>query len=104
METPLAISLARYEVPKYSDSAPHLVEILDHGTNKETPLEGTLDGEREVKKDRDKLTHDPLAAQQQQLPSNHGMEQSSTHTEPAQTPTAGLAIESPEIELGALIL
>jgi len=101
----VAISRARYDALIYTDSPQNLSEALNRGTNEETAIEATLEDERAVKKDREKLIQDPLAAQQQQLPSNHGIEQDPTHTEPAPTQAAKLAIEGPEIELGgALIL
>ena len=56
-----------------------------------------------MKKDRDELTQDSLGSQQQ-ASLNRSIEQGPAHTEPAQTQAAELAIESPEIELGALIL
>jgi hypothetical protein len=45
--------------------------------NEETALEPTLENEREVKKDRDKLTQDPPTPQQQKLPFDQGVEQRS---------------------------
>jgi hypothetical protein len=48
------------------------------------------------------LTRDPLAPQQQ-LPTDHSLDQAHTHTEPAPTKVAELEIELPEIDLGGLI-
>jgi len=62
-----------------------------------------LDDERELKKDRDKLTRDPLAPQQP-LPTEHSLGQAPTHTKPAPTKPAELEKEAPEIDLGALVL
>jgi len=64
------------------------------------PLDATQDAAHEVKKDRDKLSQDSLASQQQQRP----LEQPPTHPDPAATKTAELEIEGPEIDLGGLIL
>jgi hypothetical protein len=102
-EIPIEISRARYEPPISTESAQSLREALDRGLNHASTLDATQRDEHEVKRDRDKLSHDSLASQQQQAPLNHGVEQSPTHAEPAQTRTAELAIESPEIELGALM-
>jgi hypothetical protein len=71
--------------------------------NKETALEPTLEDDREVKKDRDKVTPDPPTPQQQKLPFDQGVEQGPSDPEPAPTQAAEFAIESAEIELGALI-
>jgi conjugative relaxase-like TrwC/TraI family protein len=100
----VAISRARYDALIYTDSAQNLSEALNRGTNKETAIEATFEDEREVKKDREKLIQDPLASHQQQLPFDHSLDQRPTHPEPVQTQAAALAIESPEIELGGLIL
>jgi hypothetical protein len=72
--------------------------------NNETALEPTLKADREVKKDRDKLTQDPRTPFQQKLPFDQGLEQGPTDPEPAQTKAAELVIESAEIEPEALIL
>ena len=58
------------------------------------------DDAHEVKKDRDKLSQDSLAPQQQQ----RTLEQTATHPAPAQTKATELEIEAPEIDLGALVL
>jgi hypothetical protein len=61
---PIEISRARYEVPTPSVAERNSSETLNRATSKDTALEGTLDDDREMKKDRDKLTRDPLAPQQ----------------------------------------
>jgi hypothetical protein len=61
-----------------------------------------LDDDREMKKDRDKLTRDPLAPQQQST--DRSLNQATTHTNPAPTKAAELEKETPEIDLGALVL
>jgi hypothetical protein len=76
-----------------------LQEALDRGVNHATPLEATQDDAHEVKKDRDKLSQDSLAPQQQQ----RSLEQTPTHTNPAPK-AAELEKEAPEIDLGALVL
>jgi hypothetical protein len=103
-EIPIEISRARYEPAISTESAQSLQEALDRGLKHASTRDATLGDEHEVKKDPDKLSHDSLASQQQQALLNHGVEQSPAHAEPAQTGTAELAIESPEIELGALML
>ncbi|HKY29479.1 MAG TPA: AAA family ATPase, partial [Pyrinomonadaceae bacterium] len=102
-ESPIAISRARYEPAISTDAAQNLREILDRGVNKEAPLQATREDERQVKTDREKLTQDSPASQQQQLPFDHDVGQSPTHPEPAQTKAAELEIEGPEIELGELL-
>ena len=98
---PIEISRARYEVPTPSVAERNSSETLNRATSKDTALEGTLDDDREMKKDRDKLTRDPLAPQQ---PSTaHSLNQATTHTNPAPTKTAELEKEAPEIDLGALV-
>jgi hypothetical protein len=94
-EIPLEIARARYEPAISSESAQSLQQALDRGLNHETPLETT----QEAKKDPDKLSHDSLASQQQQLP----LEQTPTQADLAQT-KAEVEIEAPEIDLGDLIL
>jgi hypothetical protein len=104
-EIPIEISRARYEPAISTEPPPSLQEALDRGLNHAATFDATQGLEHEVKKDRDKLSHDSLASQQQQqAPLNHGVEQSPAHAEPAKTQAAELAIESPEIELGALLL
>ena len=71
--------------------------------NKETTLEAMQADKHEVKRDRDGLSQDYLGSRQQ-ASLNRSVEQGLAHTEPAQTQAAELAIESPEIELGALLL
>jgi hypothetical protein len=70
--------------------------------NKETAPEATLDDNRDVKKDREKLTRDPLAPQQQ-VPTDHSLGQAPTHADPAPTKAAELTNEGPEIELGLIL-
>ncbi len=100
IESPIAISSTTHDALTYTDSTHNLSETLNRGMNKETAIEATLDDNREVKKDRDKLTQDPPASQQQQLPFDHGVEQSPTHSEPA--PTKAAELEAPEIELALI--
>jgi hypothetical protein len=64
--------------------------------NHATPLDATQDDAHEVKKDRDKLSQDSLAPQQQQA-------QTQTHPEPAPTKAAELEIEGPELDLGLIL-
>jgi hypothetical protein len=98
-EIPVEISRVRHEPAISTDSAQALQEALDRGVNHATPLDATQDDAHEVKKDRDKLTQDSLAAQQQRP-----IEQTATHPDPAQTKATELEIEAPELDLGALIL
>ena len=99
----VAVSRAREEALIYTDSAQNLRETLNRGTDKETALEATRDNLGDIRKDRDRLTHDPLAPQQQ-LQTEHGLDQSPTHIDSTQTQAAELAVESQEIELGAALL
>ncbi|MEK6279179.1 MAG: MobF family relaxase [Acidobacteriota bacterium] len=99
----VAVSRAREEALIYTDSAQNLRETLNRGTNKEMALEATRDDLRDMRKDRDRLTHNPLAPQQQ-LQTEHGLDQSPTHISSTQTQAAELAVESQEIELGAALL
>jgi hypothetical protein len=62
-----------------------------------------LDDDREEKKDRNKLSPDSPASQQQR-PFDHGAEQIPTRPEPASPKAAELEIEGPELDLGGLIL
>ena len=98
-EIPIEISRARYEPAISTEPPPSLQEALDRGLNHATPLDATPDGKHEVKKDRDKLSQDPLASQQKRP-----LEQTPTLADPAPTKTAELEIEAPEIDLGDLIL
>ncbi|HKG96897.1 MAG TPA: hypothetical protein VKA97_03745, partial [Pyrinomonadaceae bacterium] len=100
---PIEISRARYEVPTPSVAERNLSETLNRATSKDTALEVTFDDDRELKKDRDKLTRDPLAPQQP-LATEHSLGQAPTHTNPAPTKAAELEKEAPEIDLGALVL
>ena len=98
-EIPIEISRVRYEPAISTESAQNLREALDRGVNHATPLAATQDNAHEVKNDRDKLSQDSLAPQQQRP-----IEQTITHPDPAQTKAAELAIEAPELDLGGLIL
>jgi hypothetical protein len=69
----VAISRARYDAVIYTDSAQNLGVSLDRSTNKESAIEAT----------------------QQQLPFDHGVEQSPTHPAPAPTRAAELTTEIP---------
>jgi ATP-dependent exoDNAse (exonuclease V) alpha subunit len=99
----VAISRAREEALIYTDSTQNLRETLNRGTDKETALEATRDNLGDIRKDRDRLTHNPLAPQQQ-LQTEHGLDQSPTHIDSTQTVAAELAVESQEMELGAALL
>jgi hypothetical protein len=67
-------------------------------------LEATMDDLHDRRQDRDQLPHDPLAPQQQ-LKTEHSLDQSPTHIDSTQTQAAELVVESQEIELGgALVL
>jgi hypothetical protein len=99
-EIPIEIARARYEPAISTESTQNVQQTLDRALNHATPLNATLDEAHEVKKDRDKLSQDSLASQQQQRP----LEQTSTHTNPAPTKAAELEIEAPEIDLGGLVL
>jgi ATP-dependent exoDNAse (exonuclease V) alpha subunit len=98
----VAVSRAREEALIYTDSTQNLRETLNRGTNKEMALEATRDNLRDIRKDRDRLTHDPLAPQQQ-LQTEHGLDQSPTHIDSTQTQAAELAVESQEMDLALLI-
>jgi hypothetical protein len=99
----VAVSRAREEALIYTDSAQNLRETLNRGTNKEMALEATRDNLGDIRKDRDRLTHGPLAPQQQ-LQTEHRLDQSPTHIAPTQIQAPGLAVEAPEIELGGALL
>ncbi len=98
-EIPIEISRARYEPAISTEPPPSLQGALDRGLTHATPLDATPDGKHEVKKDRDKLSQDSLASQQQRP-----LEQTPTLADPAPTKTAELEIEAPELDLGDLIL
>src|ERR1044072_6912224 len=85
-----------------TDSAQNLSESLNRSTNRPTAVRATLDDDRELRKDRDKLTPDALASQQQR-PSEHSLNQAPTHPKPTLTKAAEPEIEGPEIDLGGLI-
>lgn len=95
-EIPIEISRARYEPAIATESAQTVQEALDRGVNHTTPLEATQHDAHEVKKDRDKLSQDSLAPQQQQA-------QTQTHPDPAPTKAAELEIEGPELDLGLIL-
>jgi conjugative relaxase-like TrwC/TraI family protein len=99
---PIEISKARYEVPAHSDAEQNPSNTLNRATSNGNAHEITLDDDHEAKKDRNKLSQDSLASQQQR-PFDHGAEQTRTHPDPAPTKTAELEIEGPEIDLGGLI-
>ncbi len=101
-EIPIEISRARYEVPANSDAAHNLSDTLNRATSNGYAHEVTLDDDHDAKKDRNKLSQDSLAPQQQRS-FDHGAEQTPTHSEPASTKAAELEIEGPEIDLGGLI-
>jgi len=114
----VAVSRARYDALIYTDSTQNLSEALNREINKTTAVEAVqgngeslnrstiqetaLDDDRELKKDRDKLSQDSLALPQQR-PSDHSLNQTPTHPDPAPTKAAEREIEGPEIDLGGLI-
>jgi conjugative relaxase-like TrwC/TraI family protein len=102
-EIPIAIARARYEVPTHNDAEHNVSDTLNRATSNGNGHEVILDDDREAKKDRNKLSQDSLASQQQR-PSDHSLNQAPTHPEPAPTKTAELEIEGPDIDLGGLIL
>jgi len=97
-EIPIEISRARYEPAISTESAQTRQEALDRGVNHATPLDATQDNAHEVKKDRDTLSQDSLAPQQQRP-----LEQTATHPAPAPTKATELEIEAPEIDLGLIL-
>jgi conjugative relaxase-like TrwC/TraI family protein len=100
----LGISRAREEVLVYTNSTQNLDETLNRGTDKAMTLEATMDDLHDRRQDRNQLTHNPLAPQQQ-LQTQHSLDQSPTHIDSTQTQAAELVVEGPEIELGgALVL
>jgi conjugative relaxase-like TrwC/TraI family protein len=102
IESRNAIARATSETLIRTDSAQNLSESLNRSTNQPTALGATLDDHREAKKDRDKLTPDSFASQQQR-PSEHSLNQAQTHPKPTPTKAAEPEIEGPEIDLGGLI-
>jgi hypothetical protein len=102
-EIPIAIARARYEVPFQSEAEHNPSNTLNRATNNGNAHEVPLDDDHEAKKDRNKLSQDSLASQQQR-PFDHGAEQTPTHPEPAPTKAAELEIEGPELDLAGLIL
>jgi conjugative relaxase-like TrwC/TraI family protein len=101
-EIPIEISRARYEVPAHNDAEHNLSDTLNRATTNGNAHEVTLDDDREAKKDRNELSQDSLASQQQR-PSEHNLNQAPTRPDPAPTKAAELEIEGPEIDLGGLI-
>ena len=100
---PIEISKASYEVPAHSDAERNLSDTLNRATSNGNGHEVMLDDNREATKDRNKLSQNSLASQQQR-PSDHSLTQVQTHPDPAPTKAAELEIEGPEIDLGGLIL
>ena len=99
----VALSRARDEALIYTDSAQNLRDSLSRTTNKESAQEAIRESLVDLKRDRDKLTHDSHTSQQQR-PFDHGVEQNPTHPDPAPTKAAELEIEAPAIEIGPLVL
>jgi ATP-dependent exoDNAse (exonuclease V) alpha subunit len=97
-----AITRATPETLIRTDSAQNLSESLNRSTNQQTAVEVTLDDDRELKKDHNKLNPDSFASQQQR-PSDHSLNQAPTHRDSAPTKVAEHEIEGPEIDLGGLI-
>jgi hypothetical protein len=93
-----SIARVTYETPIHTESAQNLTESLNRSTIQET----ALDDDRELKKDHDKLSQNSLALPQQR-PSDHSLNQTPTHPDPAPTKAAEREIEGPEIDLGGLI-
>src|ERR1043166_9880102 len=102
-DIPIEISRARYEVPTHNDAEHNVSDTLNRATSNGNAHEVILDDDREAKKDRNKLSQDSLASQQQR-PFDHGTEQTPIPPEPASAKAAELEIEAPEIDLGGLIL
>jgi hypothetical protein len=102
IESRNAIARAMPETLIRTDSAQNLSESLNRNPNQQTAVEAPLDDDRELKRDRDKLTPDSLTAQPQR-PSEHNLNQAPTHLEPTPTKAAEPEIEGPEIDLGGLI-
>ena len=99
----VALSRARDEAVIYTDSAQNLRDSLSRSTNKESAQEAIRESLVDLKRDRDKLTHDSHTSQQQR-PFDHGVEQNPIHPDPAPTKATELEKEAPEIDLGALAL
>ena len=98
-----AITRATPETLLRTDSAQNLSESLNRSANQQTAVEATLDDDRQLKRDRDKLTPDSFASQQQR-PSDHSLNQAPTKRDPAPTKAAEPEIEGPELYLGGLLL
>jgi hypothetical protein len=98
----VALSRARDEALIYTDSTQNLRDSLSRTTNKESAQEAIRESLVDLKRDRPDLTRDPLAWQQQ-LPTEHSLDQAPIHTEPPPTKAAEPEIEGPEIDLGGLI-
>jgi hypothetical protein len=79
----VAISRARYDALIYTDSTQNLSDAFNRELNKITALEAIQNHEREVKKHRDKLTKDHPDSQQQ-ISTEHNLDQYHTHIEPIQ--------------------
>jgi hypothetical protein len=103
IESRNSIARATNETLIRTDSAQNISESLNRSTNRPAAVRATLDADRELRKDRDKLTPDALASQQQQRPSEHSLNQAPTHPKPIPTKAAEPEIEGPEIDLGGLI-
>ena len=93
-EIPIAIARERYEH--------NPINTFNRATSNGNGHEVTLDGDHEAKKDRNKLSQDSIASQQQR-PSDHNLNQAPTHPDPAPTKAAELEIEAPEIDLGLIL-
>jgi hypothetical protein len=98
IESRNAIARATPETLIRTDSAQNFSQSLNRSSNQET----TLDDDRELKKDRDKLSQDSPAVQSQGS-SEHNLNQAPTHPDPAPTKAVEREIEAPEIDLGELI-
>src|SRR5690349_8617625 len=79
----VAISRARYDALIYTDSTQNLSHAFNRELNKITALEAIQNHEREAKKHRDKLTKDHPDSQQQ-VSTEHNLDQDHTHIEPIQ--------------------
>jgi len=88
----VALSRARDEALIYTDSAQNLRDSLSRSTNKESAQEAIRESLLDLKRNRPDSTRDPLAPQQQ-LPTEHGLDQAHTHTEPAQTKVTDLRLK-----------
>jgi len=89
----VAISRARDEAVIYTDSAQNLRESLNRGTNKETALEATRDSLFDARKERESQ------GSQQQLPTEHSLDQSHSHIEPLQKQVAARRFPIKHVEV-----